>query len=111
MQVARQVLQAFVRQGPTEAQLKAAKDNLIGGFALRMDSNASLLAQVSNIAWNGLPDDYLDTWTRQVELVSASDVKTAFARVLQPEHMVTVIVDPKTKAADTADAARAAPAH
>ncbi len=111
VQVARQVLQAFVRQGPTEAQLKAAKDNLIGGFALRMDSNASLLAQVSNIAWNGLPDDYLDTWTRQVEQVSASDVKAAFARVLQPERMVTVIVGPKTKAADTADAARAAPAH
>ena len=111
VQVARQVLQDFVQQGPTEAQLKAAKDNLIGGFALRMDSNASLLAQVSNIAWNGLPDDYLDTWTRQVELVSASDVKAAFARVLQPERMVTVIVGPKTKAADTADAARAAPAH
>ena len=92
VQVARQVLQDFVQQGPTEAQLKAAKDNLIGGFALRMDSNASLLAQVSNIAWNGLPDDYLDTWTRQVELVSASDVKAAFARVLQPDRMVTVIV-------------------
>ena len=46
--------------GPTEAELRAAKDNLIGGFALRIASNKKLLGNVANIAWNDLPLDYLD---------------------------------------------------
>ncbi|HBH37752.1 MAG TPA: peptidase M16, partial [Curvibacter sp.] len=77
---------------PTEAELKAAKDNLIGGFALRIDNNRKLLDNVANIAAHGLPLDYLDTWTQQVAKVTVADIKAAFARKLQPERMVTVIV-------------------
>ena len=90
--VARQVVQDFVQQGPTEAELNAAKSNLVGGFALRIDSNRKLLDNVANIAWNRLPLDYLSTWTAQIERVSVSDVRRAMARVLQPERMVTVVV-------------------
>ena len=78
--------------GPTEAELQAAKDNLIGGFALRIDSNRKLLGNLAGIAWNNLPLDYLDTWTQQVEKVTVADIKAAFARKLQPEKMLTVIL-------------------
>lgn len=90
--VVRSVLRDFVAQGPTEAELRAAKDNLVGGFALRIDSNRKLLDNVANIAWNELPIDYLSTWTAQVERVTQADVRRAMARVLQPERMVTVVV-------------------
>jgi zinc protease len=90
--VAQEVVQDFVRQGPTEAELQAAKSNLVGGFALRIDSNRKLLDNVANIAWNRLPLDYLSGWTRQIERVSAADVQRAMGRVLQPERMVTVVV-------------------
>ena len=90
--VARDVVQAFVNDGPTEAELQAAKANLIGGFALRIDSNRKLLDNVANIAWNRLPLNYLDTWTQQVERVSVDDVRRAMARVLQPQRMVTVVL-------------------
>ncbi|OOG58822.1 pitrilysin family protein [Polaromonas sp. C04] len=92
VQVARSVVAKFVADGPTEAELKAAKDNLIGGFALRIDSNRKLLGNIANIAWNKLPLDYLDTWTQQVQKVTVADIKAAFARKLQPERMVTVVV-------------------
>lgn len=91
-EVARQVLTRFVSEGPLEAELQAAKDNLIGGFPLQLDSNRKLLGSLSGIAWNDLPLDYLDTWTAQIAKVSAADIKSAFARKLQPEKMVTVIV-------------------
>ncbi|HSV46689.1 MAG TPA: insulinase family protein, partial [Ramlibacter sp.] len=94
VRVSREVLARFVAEGPTEAELKAAKDNLAGGFALRIDSNRKLLDQVASIAWNGLPLDYLDSWTRQVERVTVADVRAAFARKLQPDRMVTVTVGP-----------------
>ncbi len=92
LQVSREVLAKFVADGPTASELKAAKGFLIGGFALRIDTNAKLLDNVSNIAWNKLPLDYLDTWTKAVEKISLADVKAAFGRKLQPGNMVTVVV-------------------
>jgi zinc protease len=92
VQVARETLRHFVADGPTEAELKAAKDNLIGGFALRIDNNRKLLDNVANIAGNNLPLNYLDTWTQQIAKVTVADIKAAFARKLQPERMVTVVL-------------------
>jgi zinc protease len=90
--ISREVLARFVRDGPTEAELQAAKSNLIGGFALRIDSNRKLLDNVANIAWNNLPLDYLESWVAQVEKVTLADVRAAFARKLQPDRMVTVLL-------------------
>ncbi len=92
VRVSREVVARFVADGPTPAELKAAKDNLIGGFALRIDSNRKLLDQVANIAANRLPLDYLDHWTQRVEQITVADIKAAFARKLQPARMVTVVV-------------------
>jgi zinc protease len=84
LQVSKDVLAKFVADGPTEAELQAAKDNLIGGFALRIDSNRKLLDFVANIAWN--------TWTQQIEKITTAQIKAAFQRKLQPERMVTVVL-------------------
>jgi zinc protease len=92
VQVAREVVSRFVAEGPTEAELQAARDNLIGGFALRIDTNRKLLDNVSAIAWNDLPLNYLDTWRQQVQAVTVAEIRAAFARKLQPQRMVTVIV-------------------
>ncbi|MDT7518185.1 pitrilysin family protein [Rhodoferax sp. TBRC 17660] len=88
----REVLSRFVAQGPSDKELQAAKDNLMGGFALRIDSNKKLLDNVANIAWNRLPLDYLDTWTQQIDKLTAADVRAAMARVLQPDRMSTVVL-------------------
>ena len=92
IQVARDVVARFVAEGPTATELQAAKDNLIGGFPLLIDSNRKLLENVANIAWYDLPLNYLDTWIARVERVTIADVKAAFERKLQPQRMVMVTV-------------------
>ena len=92
VEVARSVLKEFVDKGPTEAELQAAKDNLNGGFALRIDSNRKLLDNLANIAWHQLPLDYLDTWTQKVQALTVQDIAQAFARKVQPDRLVTVVV-------------------
>lgn len=92
IKVARDVLDKYVAEGPTQAELQAAKDNLINGFPLLLDSNRKLLANVANIAWYDLPLDYLDTWVANVRRVTTAQVKAAFQRKLQPQRMVTVVV-------------------
>ena len=92
LDLVREVLAKFVSEGPTLKELQAAKDNLIGGFALRLDSNRKLLENVANIAWNNLPLDYLENWTAQVQRLTAADIRAAFARTVQPDRMVTVVL-------------------
>ena len=97
LKVSQDVLRKFIAEGPTEKELKAAKDNLVGGFALRIDSNRKLLGNVSNIAWNGLPLDYLDHWTDRIQALTVNDIRAAVQRVLHPDRMVTVVLGEKNK--------------
>lgn len=86
------VLRDFVEKGPSEQELREAQQSLIGGFVLRLDSNARLLENVANIAWHDLPLDYLSTWSAQVERLSTADIRAAFARKVQPDRMVTLVL-------------------
>ena len=86
------LLDEFLKNGPTPKELKAAKQNLVDGQALRVDSNAKILTYLSLIGFYGLPLDYLEQFPRRVEAVTPQQVREAFARHVQPEHLVTVIV-------------------
>ena len=88
----RVVLDGFLAQGPSAAELKAAKQNLIGGFALRIDSNRKLLDQVALIGYYQLPLAWLDDFTARVGKVSAAEVHAAFARRVRTDNLVTVVV-------------------
>jgi len=92
LNVTRDVLTEFLEKGPTPTELQAAQDHLAGGFPLNLDSNAKILANVSTIAFYGLPLDYLETWQAKIRAVTTEDVRRAFARHIQMEKLVTVIV-------------------
>lgn len=92
LQVVRSTVADYLRDGPTPAELKAAKDNLIGGFALRIDSNKKILENIAAIGFYDLPLDYLDTWTDKVSKVTAAEVKAAFQRKIQLDKLSTVVV-------------------
>ena len=78
----RQVVSEVVANGPTVAELQAAKDNLIGGFALRLDTNCKLLDNLAGSAWNDLPLNYLETWTQHIDKVTVTEITAAVARKL-----------------------------
>lgn len=87
-----ETLQDFIKNGPTEAELLAAKKNITGGFALRTDSNAKLTEYVTMIGFYRQPLDYLDQFPSKVEAVSVQDIKDAFQRRIRPEWLQTVTV-------------------
>ena len=88
----RKIIAEYVDKGPSARELRAAKDNLVGGFALRIDSNRKILDNLSVIGFYGLPLDYLDTWSANVEKVSVEDIRRAMKRHLKPENFATVMV-------------------
>ena len=95
VKVVQETLGKFLAEGPTEAELAAAKANIINGFALRLDSNAKLLGQVADLGFYNRPLDSLDTYIARVQAVTLEDIRAAFARHVKPESLVTVIVGGK----------------
>ncbi|MBS1186902.1 MAG: insulinase family protein [Burkholderiaceae bacterium] len=92
LKISRDVLTAFLKDGPTDDEIKAAKDNLIGGFSLRIDNNRKILGNVALIGFYGLPLDYLDTWIVNVAKVNADDIRAAFRRKIDANRLATVMV-------------------
>lgn len=88
----RENLARFVAQGPTAAELKHAKQNIIGGFPLRLDSNREIADWLSIMARYRLPLDFLDQYPRKVEAVRLEDIRAAWQRRMDPDKLIMVIV-------------------
>jgi len=92
LDVLQNTLKDFIKNGPTEDELNAAKQNITGGFALRVDSNSKIANYLAMIGFYDLPLDYLDTFKNEVNSITTMQIKEAFARRIQPEKMLTVMV-------------------
>ena len=92
LEVLMQTLNEFIEKGPTEEELVSAKNNITGGFALRLDSNKDITEYVAMIGFYDLPLDYLMTFNSRVEAVTIGQIRDAFKRRVTPDKMVTVLV-------------------
>jgi zinc protease len=92
LKLVRNTLSDFIAKGPTEKELLAAKQNIIGGFPMRIDSNRKILDYLSVIGFYDLPLTYLDDFTHNIDSVTVAQIRQAFARHVDPQAMATVIV-------------------
>lgn len=92
LKVLRQEIRDYIKNGPTAAELEAAKQNITGGFPLRIDSNSSIVAYLAVIGFYDLPLNYLDTFNEKVMAVSREDIIDAFQRRLDVDAFDTIMV-------------------
>jgi zinc protease len=90
--VVRDTLSKFISDGVTDAELTQAKNNIIGGFPLRIDSNKELLEYIAMMGYYQLPLTYLDDFPKHVADVTTEQIKSAFARHVDPNKLATVVV-------------------
>ena len=96
LNLVRETFDKFLKDGVTEKELTAAKANIIGGFPMRIDSNAKILDYLAMIGFYHLPLNYLDEYNGNVDKVTVAQIKETFNRRLKPENFVTIVVgDPK----------------
>jgi zinc protease len=86
------VLRDFLANGPTRAEVAAAKKGIIGGFPLRIDTNSKMLGYLALIGFYRLPLTYLDDFVKQVDRVTIPEIRAAFKRHVDPDRLVTVVV-------------------
>lgn len=99
VKVARETLSRFIDAGPSEEELTQARNNLIGGFPLRLDSNKKIQEHLAMIGFYRLPLDWLESYPKAVEAVTRDEVARTFRRRVNPQVMVTVIVGGQVEAA------------
>jgi len=92
LKILNEELVKYVNEGPSEDELKRSKQNITGGFALRVDSNKKITEYIAMIGFYDLPLDYLDTFNARVEAVTVAKIKDAFKRRIHPDKLVTVTV-------------------
>jgi len=92
LKVARDTLAKFFAEGPTQREFEAAKQNIVGGFPLRIDSNRKILEYLSLIGFYRLPPSYLEDFPARIDAVTLAEVKDAWRRRIDPARMVTVVV-------------------
>ncbi len=101
IKVARDVLNTFQKEGPSEEQLAASKINITGGFPLRTASNSDIMSYIDMIGFYGLPLNYLDTFTETVNNITREQVIDAFKRRIDTSKLLTVIVGGEAKNEDS----------
>lgn len=87
-----QTLARFVRDGVDADEFRRTRTELIDGRALALDANAKLVRQAADIAFDGLPLAYFETWVEQVAAVDLSAALATFARWIDPTRQTTIIV-------------------
>lgn len=92
LEVLNSTLKDFINNGPSQAELDAAKLNIIGGFPMRFDTNKKLAGYVAMIGFYELPLDYLDTFRQKIEATTIESIAEAFKRHVNIELLQTVTV-------------------
>ena len=92
LQVTKVTVKKYVNEGPTLQELVDARQNIIGGFPLRISSNEAILMNVVNIAFYQLPLNYLDIFKNKMETVTRYQIQSAWQRRIHPDQFFTVIV-------------------
>jgi zinc protease len=75
-----------------DKELQATKDELIKGFPARFATVNQVAAQMAALAVYDLPDNDLEAFTKRIAAVTASDVRKAAQKYLNPEHLAIVVV-------------------
>jgi len=96
-QVLRDTLASFITNGPNDTQVAAARDNLIGGFPLRIDTNSKLAEYLTMMAFYDLPPDWLDRYPEAVAAVTPAQIREAFQRRVSLSSMSEISIGPSAK--------------
>lgn len=90
-----QLLNDFINEGASKAELISAKKNITGAFPLKIDSNKKVVNYLAVIGFYNLSLDYLDTFNEKVEAVTLQQIKDAFKRRVKLDQMIEIVVGPK----------------
>ncbi|HET7727161.1 MAG TPA: pitrilysin family protein [Candidatus Limnocylindrales bacterium] len=99
-----------IRDGEvSDAELRAARDYLIGVFPLRFETPGPVAGALAGVHIHELPDDELSRYRTAIETVTAADVLRVAREHIRPEEAAVVLVGDHDAFGDALHAASIAP--
>jgi zinc protease len=92
LDIIRNEMKKMAENGPTEADLNAAKSYLTGSYALRFDTNSKIASQLLGLMQEGFGPDYVENRNKMIEAVTMADAKRVAARLLKPDDLIVTVV-------------------
>jgi zinc protease len=92
LELIRAELKRIARDGPTEKELRDAKNYLTGSYALRFDSNAKIANQLLHLWMEDFGFDYVDKRNGEIEAVTLDDLKRVARRMFEGRDLIVTIV-------------------
>jgi zinc protease len=77
---------------PSDAEMRAARDYLVGVFPLRFETPGPIVASLGGLVTFGLPADELDRYRPAIDAVTAADVLAAARTHLHVERLAVIVV-------------------
>ena len=84
-------IRRFRDEGPSDAELEAAKGYLTGVFPVRLEANSGVAAQILAVELYGLGVDYLERYESIVQSIRRDSVADAARRYLSDQAYVLVV--------------------
>ena len=78
-------------------ELADAQNYLCGVFSMGLATQDGLLSQLSTVALNELPDDYLETYRAKVRAVTPEDMQATARKYFDSANMQIVVVGDRTQ--------------
>ncbi len=95
LSVIRDVAREMAENGPTEQELAAAKDYLVGAYAINnLDSSGSIAATLVELQLDRLGIDYIQRRAAYIQAVTLDQVKAAARKLLSAEPAVMAVGPP-----------------
>ena len=85
-------LEGIRTSAPTDDELRAARDYLVGVFPLRFETPGAVVGALSGIVIQGLPDDELARYRPAIDAVDADAVLAAARAHVRPDESAIVLV-------------------
>ena len=92
LEVTRSEIARFAAEGPTEEEVRAAKDTFLGGYLLGLDTNDNLATTLIGMQRQNMPITLLSDFESEVERLTREDVHAAVKQLIRPDLMATIAV-------------------
>jgi len=95
LRVVRDVVRRMAEEGPTEAELAAAKEYVIGAYAINnLDSSGAIAGTLLQLQLDHLGNDYIQKRPPQISSVTLDQVKAVAKKLLLVEPAVMTVGPP-----------------
>ena len=88
-------LQRMREDGPTEIELKNAKNYIMGSYALGFDSGRKIASKMLTAQYFGLPPSHFEKRNSYIEAVTLEDARRVARRLLKPDQLIITAVGQK----------------